>query len=716
MTYAVNIEKAKIEKHALVVVRLRRFITDWTDQGSNIWTAPFDYGFINRLGLTSASDGYDLAANANVASGEYYYDYRNSLIYLYSAADPAAQNTNLGVLSEYELNLADSQFTGPRDPLDGSSEIVDWVPGLIDIPQCRNGNQDTIFGFNPTQQSDLRIINADGRFNRDIYDSSFLQCYVKSYICANSDLVEGITNGDVKAVFLGFTNGEISLDQDGILSIACSDFFTFFDKPVVLPSKIDSDYGTPEPGSSDYPEEWYARRVHGMLDGHRPINIDYDATPAVDNNRIWVAMDGDTIDHPTMTLTVDHLAANGAAITYFTTTPKLNEGDWVELVHAIGGVIPVKVVNVDRDNKFITHAGVARTVGAGDTCLRYFIADVTVKASNGVNYNLELGVDYFPQNVGPDGLPGFVLEDDWEANVSFVDTIFDPEAHVITCRVYGPQTLPQFPDSDPVGAVVDEGGIVAQAVSILYHWIEESGIDTDLIDKDSFETVGADSHALALCIPDAHDTVDLPTYKEVINRILNSMLWKLSLVTSGNDIKIGLVAVQPFVASADYEADETQAGALTFKADFKDIYNIFYVNYKRREIPFTTAGSSFIIAASWVFQQSYIASYLHFVDREYSIDSLHYVTTEAQAICDRLAYTLGDRRGFYETTLGQEYLDRLSLGDSYDLIRKQLPGFSFDPETDNTRQLSVIEVQKSANGARIVFEDQKGIQDNSGDW
>jgi hypothetical protein len=721
MAFSTNIADQSIEKHSLVVIRPRKRLVDWNIVSGSIYSKSFSLGKVTRVwNEYNNTDGLTEGGSPSLSSGQFYYDQTTETLYVDNPIDPDL-NTYPGMTVEFELNISDAPFTGPRDPLNNNSETIDWIPYLKNIPQSQNGSQDTLYGFIPLIQSNLSILNGDGFFNDLLHECSFYLCPVKVYILANPDYEKGVLFSDVQEIFLGFSSGMEYRDDE--LNISCVDYNTFFDREFSLPVRMNtSQFPLAEPDSVSPGQEWYARRIYGMVDGFRPINIDYNATPATNNNRDWVVRDleNDTDDLAgNLNYTVDHLAANTGTRTYFTDPPAYNIGDWIILNNNSVNYY-VEVEDVNRSLKYIDHEPLVRTIIAGDTGTRYDVARVIVMSEDGtIPYWLRPGIDYTLFNNTTLDVSGFVMADNWEAALSFTDNggIFDPSKNPIYVRAYSSSWVGSYYSSNDVGTLAENSGRSSQAVTILHKIINSSGFDISLIDENTFSA--ATNQSLGFSVPASHTQINLPTYKSLMSQILSSMLWKLSFVTDGSEIKVGLVEVGPFVGSGDYTADETEHNNFTYKHDYGDVYSDILINYstKERVIDGGVLGSSV-----WEFLQGLTTSecfagkHLHLASKTFSTSILQYDPLEAQVISDRYSFILGDRRGIYSIILGQEFLNSVNLGAEYVLKRERLPGFSFVYGTEQERQLELIEVQKSSQAVSIVLEDQKGIQDNAGDW
>ena len=720
MTFATKIAKLSVPKYSLVILRPRSYLSSWTHVSGVIYSAPFSLGRVNRVWAQAGTD-LTAAASSSVADGEFYHDRDAGILYVGAAVAPTYR------IAEYELNLSDQAFTGPCDPLDPTSEVVDWIPAVAKEPVPQHGSRDTQFGFSPLFTSTVDINNADGWLNEHLHASSFNFAFVKAFVLANEDLESGVSAADVKATMLGYCGSSMRQDADRIVSIPVTDFFRLMDQPAApLYRFVSADFSgrTIDPQACAVNSEWYVRRIRGMVDGHVPVNVDYNATASTSNNRIWITdeeeldpKDGTRLDEGTYTYTVDTVATaakGNTDRTYFTTTHKLNVGDFVSDPWGLASTW-IRVTAVDRANKWIEHVPmVGRVLTPGDTCTRYYVASVVIVDSTGRRFELKPGRDFLRWYGRLNSCPnvkGFALANNFEANVSFTDNggVFDPAQHQISCRLYGPKELPTYSDDvTSVGSVVDYGGVDATAVSILYFLLLQAGIDAALIDETSFQAVGASSHSLGIVWP-ATAAGALPTYKDLITQVLQSMLWRLGFVSSGQDIKIGLIDTEP-MASADEEADEEDHQLLEYSHDYADVYYRVKGEWAAQEQRLDGSQQSFVRA------DNVKARDLHLTTQELELTLLQYVETEAQSIVDHLAFMFGDRRALYTVLLEQRFLDGTELGTKYDLVRQQMPGYAFEYLTQRTRRMRVVEMQKSTQGVKLVLDDQAGIQDNQGSW
>lgn len=715
MTFAGNSLDPSIEKHLLVTVRPRRYVTDWTLVSGVVYSTPFSYGPVTRVWLNYLANTLtQVFALADVTAGKWFHDFYAGVLYVGAVSLPSARGV------EYQISMSDQAFTGPMDPLDDDSQIVEWLPVLGGPPSPKDGDRTNLFGFVPLAQASIGINNSDGWMNIHLHDSSFTKAPVSAYVMANSDYDLARAGSDIQRILNSYAADRLTGDARNV-QISVTSFWQFLDQAIVpgyrFSETLDFSGYNIQLDASIVNAEWYVRMIRGRIDGHVPVNVDQFPTPGTTVNRDWVTHEDDrrNNDVGTLTYTEDHLAANTATKTFFTTTPKVCVDDWM-ILNRNGTAYRRKILSVDRTNKWVTHAAIADTVMSGNTATRWYVAAVWIDCPGGARAELEPGRDFNLTSFGTPDVLGFTLVDNFEANFAtsnfFDGAAFDPTTSEMTCRVYGPKVPEKYTDgTTDVGVAVDDGGIDGSAVSILRWLLIRSGISATDIDETSFQSVGP-GHALGRAIPRVKSTQSVETYKTVIQEILDSMLWKLGLVRSGPDLKIGLIEIAPFDTDADYTADEVDAALKDFEVDWSDIYYTTTLTYNVRENALPGADQFPVT----VLATNDKARAQHLATRDYPAEILQYVSTNAQTIADRLSFILGDRRAFYTFTLGQEFISKGQVGKSFDFIRQFMPGFALVDGTQRTRRLSVIEVEKSHNGVKLVGEDQQGIEDNSGGW
>lgn len=718
--FAGNIQDPKIEKHTLLVLSPRMRVTGWTNHSGSVYKTTFNYGYVTRVWDSAGAKALPVDSIANVTSeGVFFFDTSDNTLYVFnqdqftSPLDPDS-NTYPGLTVEFELAISDQTFIGPRDPLDASSTKVTWRGALKSSPLAQIGSSDNAYGFLPMNSASLEIKNSDGWMNPILYAASFYRCPIKAYVLANPNLYDGIVFSEVKQIFSGYGGGMNSRWPN--VTVQCVDAVSFFDKKVTmrLVQGLVGTYADLDPAAVVSGAPWFIPRLWGIVEQHKPINLDYDATPAVDTNRIWLTHQKDTGPNTTgtdgtLTYTVDHLAANTATRTYFTTAPKVRVGDSMVIQRsATDRYVIVTAVGAN----YVDHDVLAGSAASGDTATRYFVSLVTLEDPDGNRYPLKSGRDYSILVDNTNNIRGFTLIDNLEAAYTLPST-FDPSTWRIYCTVYGRIGGDSYGDASAVGSVVDKGGVTARAINVIFHLLQDAGYDVlnELCDS-QFQAVEDDSYAVGLVIPSTRETTEPPYYREVLNKLLASNMYRMAMAQENSEIKLGITQVGPFPGSADYSANEQNHRDLSFSHDYAKTVSRVIIVYRKHEVLSVLDDAQ----DSREIVDNSVALDLHLIEDIFSLETLLVDPDEAEELAQRYAYLLGDRRGFWTADLELPYVDKSNLGATYDLSRQHLPGAAYTEGTENTKQLIVAEVNKSSRGVTITFEDQKGVQDNSGSW
>lgn len=716
MGYQTDIQKQEIEKIGLVVVAPRVRHTGWTLVSPQVYSTTFDLGVPvtcwEMWNHASPAEYNRVASVGAITPGQFHYDHETKVLTVgtFTLGGPDAQPLP-GVTVQFEVHLSTRPIYGRRDPLSATfADIVEWEPALKEAPTANNGSLNDIFGFQPISISSIEVANGNGWMNELLYDVSWALAPLKAYLVVGSDYERAVQSSGVVQLFSGFVSG-IS-EKGKVVSLDCADYTKKLDLAYAVTRTFNGGMGTIDPDAQVPGSEWLIPKLYGAVDGVEPVNIDYNATPSTSNNRKWATHDSEGKPVGDVSVVIDHLAANTTTKTFFTTTPPFNPGDRVTLNHA-SGVRRVRVVTVDRNAKFITHEIIARTFVIGETCTRSFIAAVWIIDRESTPWELVPGVHYNSFNDVGQQLVGFTLVNNFEATLGITHSPFDPSADKIYCRVYGTTELPTHSDSTDVGAISRASGVAADGVSLIARALQAAAIYNDQWDKTSFDDVGADSHTLGFMVPSERGG-NPDTYRNIIGQLLVSQLWKLGLtITTTGAVKLGLAAVKPFPAPFDYAVDKTEFLEFTWEQDYADIYAFLKATYKKQKALFSV---SIPLSSGLIEEESLRAQYVHLANARYEQEFAQFDDEEAATAAARMMFVLGERRGIYKLRVPYTQLLNAKVGANYQITRDHLPGFAYSFDAENARTLNLLEVQKDLISAALVLEDQKGVQDNSGDW
>lgn len=702
MSYTTELSNIKNISEALVVISPRVKLGTWESMGGDIYRTPFNLGYVTKVFIETIGDFSDEGeVTSPVSDGSYGYD--EEYIYVNSSISPVG----LYSLATYEMNLSTTQFTFHRKPRDTASKVIDWNPVVTNIPVFTQANSDVLFGYTPIRSSNLTCKNDNGFFYKHCYDSSFNNAEIFIYHSPTRDLI----SSNIKTIFTGYVSG-VSISGEDI-NFEVSDSLLLLEKNIFNGSlkdfrSLDFLNLSFRINIEDYSKK--IRRVFGIVDGLKPLNYDYGYPATTSNNRYWICKETCPVlsDNGHLDLIIDHTASNTATETYTTTTPKVNVGDWLKFTHSVGGDKYGKVTAVDYVLKKITHASISRTISSGDTIYRPSVASVKVEDSNGTVYDLELGAHWneFLETGDLANGTGFQLVNNFEAAVGFSVSPFDPGSHKIFARVYGPSTL-------PTGITVNTsnyGGVHSNGASIIYELILDAGISQSFIDLTSFNSAISNSYDVGFAIPSTENG-EIPTYKEIINKIQQSCFFNIQANDYNNFSCIGIST--PGLLGAGVEVDDTDFYNVSYSHDYKDIYTHFNAAYNEQEV---FADNDELQGSPKKSEVNYDAVYLHSKGYfPYTIDTLLYVEDQAEDYVAKLSSILGDRRGKLTVSLPINYIEK-QIGDDITISRDALPGEEYLFGSSKQKTFKIVGISKTLTGIILTLDDNRGIEENSGSW
>jgi hypothetical protein len=729
MTWTANIADPKIEKHTLVVLKPRIRLTGWDlySSGGGLFTyrTLLPLGFATRVWNEYANnEGYlssmSLALVLINPSSWFFEQSTGYVYYTNIGAGNPDDNALPGLTVEFELHVSEQAFIGPRNPLNTDSEIVNWIPALTASPFAKTGDRSTLYGFLPISESGLELKNHDGWLNTILYKASFNHGRLNGFILANPDLKDGITYSEVRQVFTGYIKGVRSDDFN--VSVDCADLLYFFDRELEIRdfSELVGTY-TMDPDAIKTGAPWFIRRIFGMVPNLKPVNADWNAVPATNNNRKWIThqrdfeQDGVTgASDGQITYLTNGAGANSATRTYLQTVHDIQVDDSV-VIQRSGVNRYALVTNFDRALKYIDHTAIAGAAIGSDVVTRGFLGKVVLVDENDLQTDLVVGVDVLPLVDDVLDVRGLILTDNFEASYPGMPT-FDPTKHKLLVNTYGTKTLDKYADNSDVGAVSIYGGVKSLAVSILYRLLLDSGFAQEDIADSLFQDVQASSFSLGFSVPETREGTTIPKYTDLINQILGSNLYRLSITDTNDQLLLGITELKPYVGDAENSANELNHKGLTFQQAYDQVYSEIVVGFAKAEDVTPSQQSAGRGSTIYTRAESLVAKNLHFISARSTQDTLISNLVEAFTLATRLAFALGDRRGFWGSAFEITYLDRVNLGATYSLTRQFLPGSPYVEFTQRNITLVVAEVNKNSDGVNIVFEDQKGVQDNAADW
>lgn len=325
---------------------------------------------------------------------------------------------------------------------------------------------------------------------------------------------------------------------------------------------------------------------------------------------------------------------------------------------------------------------------------------------NGTGYNLS-GLYTNSSSLSTSGTAGITLNNNIEATLG-ISTINPDSAFVVIFR--NSISVDQAMNGNNFD--VTEG---VNSVRIIYHFLRAIvGLSEDEINITSFSTASsAITRECEVLIPDLGES-EYPTIKEVISRLCATDFLRAFFDKDG---KFKVKLIEPASATPDLELTDDDLIDVRFNYDTNDIYQVTVQFANGAYYGTSKSGTAWQIALPNEHTSTYTgATYLHGEVRTKTIKTYGYDTGSGlQDYIDKYGQLLGERRGLLSCFVKSGAYE-LELGDTVSISRKKQPGYEYDGTTENSRSYVVTEIRKQIDGVYLVLDDQKVIEENSGDW
>ena len=697
MSYDQLLEDEGIDSQYMAIMTPKRKVTSWTLDAGSVYRSDFDFGQVSRVFI----DGTELqeGSSPTLAASEFYYDIANEILYVRTAGggDPSSNF----VVAHFDIFIATFDKAWYKNPVDDSTPFVYWEPIIARSPAVKVTMSEILFGFVPIQTSSIRINNFEHNFEKMLYDSSFNKATIKIY-----HLLDELNTANIKLIYNGFMQN-VSYN-DNTIDIKLFDRFDIFSVEYRNPDGDTNFYDV-----ADFPEldpkliGTAIRKVYGLVDGIVPGNIDYkQGEPTTSDNRTYVVQSGQASIG-------DYVATVGGGAhtitrTYVDDATGFTIGDSVFFDRVSGTDKHFNITNVDYGSNFIEHPTLGTAMTDGDSVSRSFVGNITIVQGQN-KYKPQFQRDYTSNYSLAGDAIGFVFNTSLEANISLPNTLSTGDQ--IFCRAYG-QTNDVTLGGPAFGVNDDQTASLTNPIVIMIKLLKELGITEAEIEQSSFTSIVSSANTpIGFSIP-KNSTEQFPTYKDIIIDILRSIAGRFFL---NNDRKWELSLLAQISGAADIEIDNTEIlrNDFDYKFNYDEIFSEILVKYFYREKDEDINISN---AFSKVVAISDVGKYLHGVNKQKEIESLHIRETDAQDLADRMSDIFGEREGQLTIACKNRFFNILS-NDRIQVDRKKMPGFAFDDETVYSSKFAVMASQKSLREISFLMDDQKGIQDNnSGNW
>ena len=695
MAYADLLDNEGINSQYLCVLEPRRLVnTGWTNVSGTLYTIDFDYG----EAVIFRADNVQLtqASSTALSDGDWFFE--DNVLYFDNAADEPGVDINVCISYEIYVGTFDAYFN--RDPLDSSSKVVYYTPLVINSPTIKQSVSDGYFGIFPSLSSSINLSAVTQELLIHLSDSSFNLAPIRVY-----HYLDVLTTANIKLVTSGLCSN-ITYSRDSIsITIFDSNKIYETDYRHSTDSFFDfSSFANLDPSFEARP----IRKVYGVVDGFIPVNIDYVSdSPTTSDNRDWVCAKPSS-NLGSISTTVLSSPSSTSTRTYLTSADGFRVGDsvWIDSNAGSGFDEFVLVTAVNKTGShYIDHATITNVAANPDVVKRSCVGNNTI-IKDGVTYQPLFGRDYTEYTSG--SVYGFSYTTTMEANLGMGSNLKPTD--LVFCRVYGNTNTAEI-SASAFGSDSTNTANITNPIVIAYELIKQAGITEAEINTSSFQTLEATvTGEVGFAIPTSSKN-NFPSYKDILNEIFQSELLRLSF-DENNKYKISQTAP---IGTLDktIEEDEIIEGSFNFNVNFQDIISNVIVDYEAREV--SRKNNLGDISYISVFSTSNTAIELHQINKQRTFKSLHFESTDAQSLADRLKYALGDRSARISFATKNRFFNT-EINDFIQVSTDRMPGFEYVSNTLRSVSATVVETEKNLNQITLILDDQKGIEDNSGSW
>lgn len=698
MSYAANLSNEGIDNQFLLVIKPRRRAETWTSLGSNKYKTSFAFGQVVAVTINGTSCTEVGSSAALVSNNQFYYDVDASELYVRTAVSPIAEAE---IIATYELYFGTFDAHWYRDPIDDTTREVYFEPLIMRTPNVVSNLSDSLFGYMPSSSTQIVISNVTKFLQEHLYASSFKNAGLRLF----HQLGE-LTVDNLKELFKGLIDSVDSTDNE--VTFRVLDMNNIFDVEYRNPDVDNNFFGDVlfpdvEPNSRNRP----IRTVYGIVDGVIGINYDYSETESATTNRYHVLMAGSS-GFPALSKTVPASPSSTTTRTYLNSVTGLRVGDDVFLDSASGPSFDARIVITTIGANYIEHAAIGTLAATGSVVTRSWLGAVRV-IKNGVSYRLTQ--DEYSVNI--DGTKDIAAVTINQATLFSNRSFYVAANDTVYCRVYG-KTNNVTLDATPLGSDSTETGNLTGIVPVLVDILKGAvGLSESEIDVAQFQslTLTVDDE-VGFTLPFQTGS-NFPSCRDIVSQIAQTALLRV-FVNDAGEWSANQFGPIGSVTKTIEDDEILEPPSVKYSIDYSDVLSDVLVDYGRSEINSRNQLAT-DSAYTTVRSNSTLATRLHYVTKQKTFQSLHFLEAQAQRLADRLLFTFSDRRGIATLTSKTRFFDT-EIGDVIKVQRTQIPGFAFDSDTLRSRNLSVQGTNKTISEIELTLDDQKGVEDNAGDW
>lgn len=721
MSYSTENAKDNASRNMFVVVRPKLRVTSWTLHSGSVYYNDFSYGYVTAVMV----DGVALTAGSSgsLSAGEFYYDSSAGRLYIRkTSGTPSGSDW---IVATFELYFATKETYWYRKPTDSATTEVFWPGSILNAPTVTRSSSDVIFGFIPTNASGFSVANEASYLQPLLHDGSFYNAEVLIYHSAGT-----LSTSNAQQIYGGFCGGVSFNDSE--LS------FSLIDKSYRLNEKWSNGaYNDRFANADPQYTRTFIRTSLGTGSSHSiGVNSDYNASsPTTSNNRKW-SFTSAASGALSFDITATTINTTTEFVLNSTDIKKLKVGD---KIYRNAAGYDSAIVNIFFNTGIVTFS--AAPTLSGNTFTVIGVIDVRLVQGTSV-YTLLNGRDYVDAYHSADGTYGITLTSSAEANVG-ASTIAPNNGDYVVGYIRPPEVNPTVGGS----SLYAGSNYWNNPIVILYHVLKdrmgfaEADIDTSTFSSlaSSIRLKGDFMPLFNLTVPDILGD-EPPTYGEVIGKILSGCLLRMFVNNSGqftlsqleNFSTADLSITDGDLIQPSYSYDYSNSGSVNVFSSPIEIV-VGYVkhgggfipeNLESLRYPFETVNGS---ANSYLYGSEFVrdvncqltgalntTTTTFNGTTEYNFTATYGESTFALQK-RRYGQLIAERRGRLACKI-KAGAHNLELGDFVTVSRSRQPGFAYAANTLSDRNYVVVEVTKGLGGVDFILDDQKGIEDNSGDW
>jgi hypothetical protein len=700
MTYAENSQRSDVSVNQMAVLYPRMKVTSWSLVSGAVYQAMvLGTRWIESVAVNGE---WLVPVTGTPAAGEFSFDSvsGNLLVRLSDDSNP----TSKFVVVTIEIYIGTFSDYVNRVPTDDSSDEVFVEGRLSTIPTPKSEMSDLAFGVVPVTTSSIEIANADGFLDELAHKVSWSRCDVVIYQCLGD-----FEPTNWKEIASGLTDS-VTVD-DGSISITLVNPFERLNQN--FPGNYFGNSANIDRSAAGRPIPF----IYGTAEGIRGTNINFNETVNVANNNRFAFLS------PLLPFSK---GTNTAA--YTRGVQSASSGNTTTRTYVPNLIsVPARTEKVVVGDRVILARGVWNTgLGWFTSTSRWEYVTVTSIGSGYINHT---AISSALPNAPSGGETTNILL----PTVTCVDILMDgkkyeaiPDRDYIFYApyVYGDTLgiefnssyatnlgLPRFIGPSDVIVARVRGLTSSNPVDIISDLLSRAGVESVDIDSASFSSVKSICTERLGFSATLESGDQFPSFMDILRAIVSTSLLRLYVNGDGRWALMRLAPMTSSVATADSSVIIEQS--VSFEISYADVVSDVIVEFRKPEVSNNPTDQD--AKALRVFATSESAKYLHNISKQQIFKSLLFEESDAQILANRLALIFGDQQARITFTATLPIGAR-SIGDTIEVKRLRLPGFTSDEVTERSMMASIVGIENRGSSLKISADEQVGIQANSGSW